>query len=330
MRIVRSTINESDILETLKENYLVIQPYATCLFEYRGLNDIYQFICGKYSYFFKIFAREDIDQKAIEAEVEITNHLKKSGLSVAYSIPQRNGNYLLPINTPERTKFGVMYSAAEGVPIQYDMMDEKETLKIGNLISNLHTILVTISTPLQRWRLDEGLFLDHSIKLLEEYSLVNPKIDLPFLQQVVKELRDRIQTNSNKWNWGLCHGDIYTGNIHRSNDGNLTLFDFDFCGYGWRAYDASPLLGRFSAGISPEMNENRKKLLDYFLRGYDHAGGFSNLEIEAIYKIFVPFRRIFNMGYLYHAFSYVWGNKLRNEQIINDTRLLHDWVDYYW
>lgn len=27
----------------------------------------------------------------------------------------------------------------------------------------------------------------------------------------MKELSDRIQENSNNWNWALCHGDIYTG-----------------------------------------------------------------------------------------------------------------------
>jgi hypothetical protein len=94
--------------------------------------------------------------------------------------------------------------------------------------------------------------------------------------------------------------------------------------------DVSPFLGDFSAGTRKEAVDNRKRRLDYFLRGYKNAGGFSDAEIEAIYRVFVPFRRIFNMGYLYDGLSYVWGNKLRHELTIHDTELLHEWMDYYW
>lgn len=330
MRIIRSVIGASDIHQLIQDHYHDFSSNTICLFEYHGLNDIYQCISGSTPYFFKIFSREDVDRQAIEAEVEIVNFLKKTGLSVAYPIAQNDGDFLLPINTPERTRFGIMFTAAEGIPIHYDKLSEREMIIIGSLISNMHSILDSMPSSPQRWKLDEHLFLDRSLELLAKYSRINPQVDLPFLQQVVKELKERIQRNANNWNWGLCHGDIYTGNIHRRNDGNLTLFDFDFCGFGWRAYDVSPLLGRFSAGISSEMEKSRKNLLDYFMRGYDHAGGFSDAEIDAIYTIFVPFRRIFNLGYLYHSLSYVWGNKLRNEQIIHDTKLLREWIDYYW
>lgn len=146
----------------------------------------------------------------------------------------------------------------------------------------------------------------------------------------MKELKVHLQAQASSWNWGLCHGDLYTGNIHKRKDGQLTIFDFDFCGYGWRAYDVSPFLGNFSAGIGDEVVDQRKRRLENFLRGYEHADGLSDAEIEAVYKIFVPFRRIFNLGYLYDTLYYVWGNKLRHNLIAHDIRLLRDWIDYYW
>jgi hypothetical protein len=36
------------------------------------------------------------------------------------------------------------------------------------------------------------------------------------------------------------------------------------------------------------------------------------------------------MGYLYDVLLNVWGNRLRNEQIIHDLRLLKEWIAYYW
>jgi len=302
----------------------------TCMFEYRGLNDIYRCTNGNLSFFFKIYARKDIDQGAIEAEIEIVNHLRRSGLSVAYPIARRNGPYLLPIETPEGTRYGVLFSEAEGSPCSNDILDERETFEISHLISDMHTMLDAIPTSPKRWKLDDRLFLDHSIEILEDYNKFNPHIALSYLKDVVKELKEQIQAKARNWNWGLCHGDIYTGNIHKRNDGNLTIYDFDFCGYGWRAYDVSPFLGNFSAGIREDVVEKRKRQLENFLRGYENAGGLSDSEIEAVYKIFVPYRRIFNMGYLYDALYYVWGNRLRNELITHDTRLLHEWIEYYW
>ena len=330
MRIVRSTIAAADILDKIRRNYTDFHQNAVCTFEYRGVNDIYRCTNGNLSFFFKIYARKDIDEVAIEAEIEIVNHLRRSGLSVAYPVVRKNGKYLLPLSTPEGARFGVLFSEAEGNPCNGDLIDEQEIIKISRLISEMHTLLDAIPTSPQRWKLDDRLFLDRSIEILEDYSQFNPHIELPFLKEVVKELKEQIQDRARDWNWGLCHGDIYTGNIHRRNDGYLTIYDFDFCGYGWRAYDVSPFLGNFSAGVRGEVINNRKRRLEYFLRGYENAGGLSDSEIEAVYKVFVPFRRIFNMGYLYHALYYVWGNKLRNDLITHDTRLLHEWIDCYW
>lgn len=330
MRIVRSTIDETEIIQTIRDNYGGCLLDAMCMFEYRGLNDVYKYINGDQSFFFKIYARKDIDKDAIEAEIEVVNHLKQSGLSVAYPISMKNGQYLLPIETPEGTRFGVLFSEAEGNPCNNDTLDEREIIEIGHLISDMHRMLDAIPMVPKRWKLDDHLFLNRPIEILENYNKTNHHIELSFLTGVVKELKEQIHAKARGWNWGICHGDFYTGNINRRNDGNLSIYDFEFCGYGWRAYDVSPFLGNFGTGVREDAVDKRKRRLEYFLRGYKNAGGLSDSEIEAVYKIFVPFRRIFNMGYLYAAFHYVWGNKLRGDLIAHDTKLLHEWIDYYW
>ena len=131
--------------------------------------------------FFKIYARKDIDKDAIEAEIEIVNHLKQSGLSVAYPISMKDGKYLLPIETPEGARFGVLFSEAEGIPCNNDMLDEREIVEIGRLISDMHTMLDAIPTVPKRWKLDDRLFLDRSIEILENHNKFYPHIELSFL-----------------------------------------------------------------------------------------------------------------------------------------------------
>jgi len=79
MQIVRSTIAASEIRHTIGDNYSDCPHDATCLFESRGVNDNYPYTNGKLSCFFKIYARKDIDRGAIEAEIELVNHLRQSG-----------------------------------------------------------------------------------------------------------------------------------------------------------------------------------------------------------------------------------------------------------
>jgi|GEM_PF-7106081 len=80
-------------------------------------------------------------------------------------------------------------------------------------------------------------------------------------------------------------------------------------------YDASAFLGNFSSGVAKGALEERKKRLDLFLQGYKHAGDFSGAKIDAVNKVFIPFRRIFNPGNSFDPLHFVGGNNLRNNMI---------------
>ncbi len=329
MHIARSTIDSDDILQRITRAYGYPSQGAACMLEYRGVNDIYRYICGRITTYLKVYTRPEINLDAVEAEVGIVNHLRRSGLSVAYPIPTVDGRPSITLEAPEGIRHAVLFSEAEGLPCDNDALDDAQTAQIGQLFAAMHAALDVLPAPVQRWRLDETTFLDRSMEILEAYSRLYPQLDLPFLRDVVAELKTQLRANGAGWNWGLCHGDLYTGNIHRNARGELTLLDFDFCGYSWRAYDVSPFLGSFGSGMSAEMIERRKRRLPAFLRGYETAGHLSDSEIDAVYRVFVPFRRIFNMGYLYELLLYVWGNRLRHEQITRDLNLLKHWVSHY-
>lgn len=330
MHIVRSTIAGDEILRVVTDIFGYSKEDAVCMLEYRGVNDIYKYSNGSVSLFLKIYARKDLDREAIEAELEVVNYLRQSGLLVSYPIKTLNEHYILPFDMPEGIRPGVLFSEAEGIPCDNDALDDNETIEIGKLLSTMHSMLDKMPSSPKRWKLDETLFLDRSMEILEQCSRYDSQIDLLFLKDIIKELKEQIRDKGRNWKWGLCHGDVYTGNIHRNQNGDLTIFDFDFCGYGWRAYDVASFLGIFGGGIRPDILDKRKGRLDSFLCGYNCEGGLSDSEVEAVYKVFVPFRRIFNMGYLYDSLLYVWGNRFRNEQISHDFKLLKDWVNYYW
>jgi len=336
MQIVRSTLAAEEILQLLTRDYGYPREGAVTMLEYRGVNDVYRYSRGDFSVFLKVYARPGVDGDAVEAEAEVVNTLQRAGLSVAAPIPLLDGRYALQLETPEGARPAALFAEAEGTPCDNETLDAAQTAAIGALFAAMHTALDVLPATLKRWRLDETTFLDPSLELLEDYGRFDRELDLPFLRAVVGELQARLRAQGGNWNWGLCHGDLYTGNIHRNSQGTLTLLDFDFCGYGWRAYDIASFLGIFGGGVPREMLARseilarRDRRREAFLRGYESTRSLSAAEIEAVTTVFVPFRRIFNMGYLYHQLLYVWGNRLRREQIHQDLRLLKEWVGYYW
>jgi hypothetical protein len=75
----------------------------------------------------------------------------------------KNGHYLLPIETPDGTRFGVLFSEAEDLPCTNDMLDEREIFEIGPLIADMHTMPDAMPMIPKRWKLDERQFLDRPI-----------------------------------------------------------------------------------------------------------------------------------------------------------------------
>lgn len=86
---------------------------------------------------------------------------------------------------------------------------------------------------------------------------------------------------------GVCHGDLHYENIFFDAKNNkVTLFDFDFCGHGFLAYDLGCFL-RYERN-SPD---NRSS----FLEGYGKVRQLSRTEREAL-PYFEILMRLFHLG----------------------------------
>jgi len=56
------------------------------------------------------------------------------------------------------------------------------------------------------------------------------------MREFAAKVRHRIEAVQPQLNFGFCHGDLHGGNAAFDGD-TITMFDFDCCGVGWRAYD---------------------------------------------------------------------------------------------
>ena len=85
---------------------------------------------------------------------------------------------------------------------------------------------------------------------------------------------------------GFCHGDMYSGNIHKTPDGRLFLLDFDTSCNGFPMYDPTLICDMTKYFHFDEYNFDRsKKVLSRFIPEYTKYHSLNQAEIDAFYDL---------------------------------------------
>lgn len=114
----------------------------------------------------------------------------------------------------------------------------------------IHVAADQFATTHSRYRLDEETLLDRSLRELAAELAAAAPADVATIEHYAGEIRTRLgDFDPGPTGWGLVHGDVYWANLHFDERGNITIFDFDLCGYGWRAYDLAYYYTRVPAAV---------------------------------------------------------------------------------
>jgi Ser/Thr protein kinase RdoA (MazF antagonist) len=131
--------------------------------------------------------------------------------------------------------------------------------------------------------------------------------DWAYLREVAAAVRPRIAALPTEPPWyGFCHGDTGSANAHVTADGRLTLFDFDMCGAGWRAYD-----------IATFLIDEPEAIVHAFLEGYESVRALSTLERASI-PMFQIVQSIWVLG-LRANYVNDWGNAALSDRLVNSV-----------
>ena len=100
----------------------------------------------------------------------------------------------------------------------------------------------------------------------------------------IRRLIERVQANLD---FGFCHGDLHGFNAAFDGE-RVTMFDFDCCGAGWRAYDIA---------VYRWLLENRKMESNWkpFLDAYQARRPLAQMDVSAV-PWFVAARYIWLLG----------------------------------
>jgi Ser/Thr protein kinase RdoA (MazF antagonist) len=145
---------------------------------------------------------------------------------------------------------------------------------------------------------DLDLLLDRPLAILVPV-LGRASADSRDVSRIVGRLRRQLATAAeNGLDWGPCHGDFSAGNFHLSDGDRVGIFDFDFCGPGWRSSDLAHV--QWTA-----LFQGRQSTWTSFLDGYVSTRPLSRPDIDAIPLFHVARRLYFLSLHLVNATA--WG-----------------------
>jgi Ser/Thr protein kinase RdoA (MazF antagonist) len=231
------------------------------------LLDTYRLWTNQGPYILRVYPHRRRNRPDIEAELEFLAYLQTQGLSVSVTVAGVNGEHLLTLQAPEGRRYAALFTYAPG-----ELLGENLTAihRYGYTLARLHALADVWPSPPPRTPLDLDYLLDGPLEQLARFE--ERRHDWTFLHEVAERIRPQLAAlPTSAPFYGYCHGDAGPNNAHVTAEGQLTLFDFDFCGPGWRAYD----LATFSSGESAEV-------VEAFLAGYEEVRPLSPEELKAL------------------------------------------------
>ena len=136
------------------------------------------------------------------------------------------------------------------------------------------------------------------------------------------------ELNPGKFSYGICHYDYMPKNFHLDPNDRLTIFDFDWAGYGYLANDLMVLCFQYffvqNAGMITR--EEADRCLSLILQGYQQVRAITPAELKAIPHLGAMFL-IFGLGFYEDNFD-DFSNTFLTPRFIRDrVRFIKQWTE---
>ena len=271
---IYSTLSPQALVDGVLSQY-ELGTVNQCLFWNRGLSDIYLIETQTKSFILKISHHHWRSQSDIQFELEFLDFLHENHIPVAYPIATKDNRLLVTIHAVEGDRYAALFPYAPGEVPLGDLNIQQSKI-LGETVAKLHQTSLKFNSLTPRHPLNIKYLLDDSLKTITPY-LKHRHQDLKYLQDNISRIkRDLSDFPQSPPFWSVCWGDPHSGNIHFTSDNQITLFDFDQCGYGWRAFDLAKFLQvALHAGVS-------RNTRDAFFSGYQSVQQLTDIELNLL------------------------------------------------
>ncbi|WP_435355930.1 phosphotransferase [Emticicia sp. SJ17W-69] len=302
--VISSNLSTAHLALFLQEKY-GFGENTQCRLLKAGINHTYLVKDENNQLIFRVYSLNWRTKNEILEEIRLLNILKTHNISISYPIFDKNENYIQSLNAPEGERFAVMFSFADGNKLLN--FSEEIHFKIGVLMAQIHQI--TQNLPLERVNYTPQVLLGNLFDYLPKF-LSSDTEEMAFMKSTQTYLFNEFdKVDINKIRSGAVHLDIWFDNLNIKPNGQITIFDFDFCGNGWLCLDIAYYILQV---YSIEKNEAEcQSKIDSFLAGYESLTPISDEEKRILPMLGISLY-FFYIGIQCQRFDN-WSNTFLNE-----------------
>lgn len=290
--VIHSSIfDETALAAWLGEVYDLPGP-AACTFVSHSLNDTYRVEAGALVAYLRIGRAGRRSLGEVDIELAVVRALGRAGLPVAAPIPRRDGAFVGELAAPEGPRPVALIAAAPGESA--GEITPEQSRVYGRLAARVHHAAGQIP-PHGFIPLDAAALIERPLAAIHDRMtrLHADRDERAFLEETAARVAGRLaELPRAAPAWGFCHGDLHPGNV-RFDAGNPTLFDFDCCGAGWRAYDLAVF--QWNAWLERREPAWIDTRWHAFLAGYREVLPLDDDELASV-PLFLVARQIWLMG----------------------------------
>ena len=316
--VQHSIASPAALLKAITHHYPTIGA-ITCELIELGCNDTYRIKGKRHDYAFRLYRLDWWPEKDIDEELRFLEVMHRNKLNVCKPVRNKNKQRYIKINAPEGLRYGALFNFIPGQHLGFDLSGNQKLIQLGEMVASMHTIADNMKQPAQRWTID----FDHVVTtFLEKAPIVlgHREKDLKYLHKLAGQLEEVILGQpEGVYNFGLCHGDLHVHNVMLQPNGELALFDFDWSGYSWRAYDL--------ATVWWALTRNKKPISQWhaFLRGYTQQRKLTKQE-KTNMPWFVVFRQFELLNFQLSMRKHIGTGWLNDAYYDFHLKFIKDWT----
>jgi len=260
--VISSTLSADHIGLLVAKKYDLLGN-VSCKLLKTGINHSYLVEHLTSKFVFRLYSLNWRSDLEINEEVRLLNLLKEREVSVSFPLKDVDNNYIQYLEAPEGIRRGLLFSFAEGDK-QLNFSADLH-FKVGETMAKIHQ--ATFNMKLERVTYTPEIVLKDSFLHLRKF-LPPDSDEMTWMVSAQQYLLDEIdKADITQLRSGSVHLDIWFDNMNITKDGQITIFDFDFCGNGWLCYDIAYYILQLH---NTEKDVSQRDLkVENFLRGYE-------------------------------------------------------------
>ncbi len=239
MMPINVIVDNDSLKDIIVNSYDISEPFD-CKFIRRSFNDHYLIQTKNDRYILRVYLNDKYyinDINDFNFELELLSFFASKNVPVSYPIRNKDELFLTRFLYNNETRFITVFSFAEGFQINTSL-ESNLAIRFGENIADLHKVSNEFKSEHDRYKIDLNYLINEPIEMLQQYCSKHKLDNLNFFIPYAKYLYSQLQELPvNSESYGIIHGDLNPSNIHLNDNGNITIFDFDHCAYGWRIHD---------------------------------------------------------------------------------------------